>query len=121
MTRRLSVLVVEDDRAVREAVEMVVGSLGYEIIVASSGSGEEALEIIAGVPSLDGLYTDINLAGKVTGWNVGQAFGVLWPRRPIVYTSASAREPQGPFGQGIFLRKPFDPQILETVFGRRAP
>lgn len=121
MVRRLSLLVVEDDQAVREAVAMVVSYLGYDAVLAASGSGEEALEIIANVPSLDGLYTDIELAGQVTGWNVGQAFGVLWPRKPIVYASASAREPRAVLDQGIFLRKPFDPHMLETVFGRTTP
>jgi CheY-like chemotaxis protein len=121
MARRPSLLVVEDDQAVREAVAMVVSYLGYEAVLAASGSGEEALEIIASLPLLDGLYTDIKLAGQVSGWNVGQAFGVLWPRKPIVYASASAPEPQTPLGQGIFLRKPFDPHMLEMVFGQVAP
>jgi two-component system response regulator MprA len=58
------VLVVDDDRAVRDALRRALGLGGYEVIVA--GSGEEGLELIrtavpdavvldVGLPDLDGL------------------------------------------------------------------
>jgi CheY-like chemotaxis protein len=113
---RPSLLIVENDQAVREAVAMALTHLGYEIVLAASGSGEEALQILAEVAALDGLYTDIELSGKVNGWVVGQTFSVLWPSKPIVYASGAAREPKGSLAAGVFLRKPFDVAALEGVF-----
>src|SRR3712207_6201361 len=114
---RPAILVVENDPPLREALPLVLRQLGLEVILAETGSGEEALEFMASVPLLDGLYTDIQLSGHVTGWVVGQTFQVLWPTKPIVYASGAAWEPLGPFGRGVFLRKPFDLTALEQVFG----
>jgi CheY-like chemotaxis protein len=117
---RPSLLVVENDQAVREAVAMAVSHLGYEVVLVESGTGEEALQIIASAPSLDGLYTDIELAGSVTGWTVGQTFGIIWPKKPVVYASGAARAPERPPASGLFLRKPFDLGALECAFNPAA-
>ncbi len=75
---------------------------------------------MADVESLDGLYTDIELARAVTGWVVGQAFSVLWPARPIVYASGQVTETPEVGGEAIFLRKPFDLAALCGAFRRRS-
>jgi two-component system response regulator MprA len=62
--RRVRVLVVDDDRAVREALRRALGLGGYEVLVAASG--EEGMERVrttvpdavildVGLPDLDGL------------------------------------------------------------------
>jgi two-component system OmpR family response regulator len=119
MLPRPFLLVVENDPAVCEAVAMAVSHLGYEVILAASGTGEEALAIMARAAALDALYTDIRLAGRVDGWTVGRAFSSLWPNKPIAYALASAPERDRPLGPGVFLRKPFDMHELEDVFRRR--
>ncbi len=116
MMSRPSLLIVENDQAVREAVALVAHHLGYEVVLAASGSGEEALQIIRGLPGLDGLYTDIDLAGRVTGWVVGETFEARWPDKPVVYASGAAKPPRV-LRSGVFLRKPFDLGDFERVFG----
>lgn len=115
MALRPSLLVVEDDASVREAVALALSHLGCEVILVETGSGEEALQLIDTVPRLDGLYTDIRLSGRVTGWVVGRTFSQRWPSSPVVYASAACRKPPVVQG-GVFLRKPFDMTALERVF-----
>jgi CheY-like chemotaxis protein len=116
MTLRPSVLVVENDQAVREAVALVLHQIGYEVVLAESGKGAEALVLIAELAALDGLYTDIELNDGVSGWKVGARFHSTWPNKTIVYASASHHRPPRLLGNEIFLRKPFEAQALWNVF-----
>src|SRR4051812_25103914 len=120
MTFRPSVLIVENDQAVREAVALVLHQIGYEIVLAESGKGEEALVLMAELPVLDGLYTDIELNDGVSGWKVGARFHSAWPNKPTVYASASDHRPPRLLDNEVFLRKPFEARTLGNVF-RRAP
>jgi CheY-like chemotaxis protein len=115
MTRRRTVLVVENDQSVREAVAMALSYVGYEVVLAESGRGEEALVLMSEADSLDGLFTDIELDGTVSGWHVGEVFRLLWPLKPIVYASAGRAVPRNLLGHETFLRKPFDLTVLRTA------
>jgi CheY-like chemotaxis protein len=108
-------LLVENDPSVREAVAMTASQMGFEVVLATSGTGEEALEIMSSGMLFDALYTDIRLGGRVHGWAVGQAFAASWPGKPIAYASASAPKPAGFAGPGAFLRKPFHLDDLEAI------
>jgi CheY-like chemotaxis protein len=120
-TSRHILLVVEDDAPSRDAVELALTQEGCQVVVAATG--EEALSLIEQGGPFDGLYTDIELPGRVDGWQVGRAFHQRWPTRPIVYASGrdwrGARLTKG----ALFLRKPFQPSMLiaalTPVFGLR--
>jgi CheY-like chemotaxis protein len=116
MTLRPSVLIVEDDQAVREAVALVLHQVGYEVILVESGRGEEALVLMTELAVLDGLYTDIELKDGVSGWKVGARFHTAWPNKTIVYASASHHRPPRLLDHEVFLRKPFEAQALWDAF-----
>ena len=59
------VLVVEDDEAVRSYSVEALRELGYRVVAA--GSGREGLELLARVPSIRLLFTDVGLPGGMTG------------------------------------------------------
>jgi DNA-binding response OmpR family regulator len=102
--------VVEDDDTLREAVAFTLSAEGYEIVM--TGAGEEAMGLIADLRSLDGLYTDIQLSGSATGWEVGEAFHRKWPMKPIAYASAREWPILRLMPTGQFLQKPFSFEAL---------
>ena len=115
MTARPSILIVENDTGLREAVALVLSQEGYEVVVEESGRGEDALQLMHDLDALDGLYTDINLDDCIDGWLIGSRFQLLWPRRPVVYASAGIKK-MPLLRNETFLRKPFDFERLCSVF-----
>jgi DNA-binding response OmpR family regulator len=115
MTSRPSILIVENDVGLREAIALVLSQEGYEVVVEESGRGADALMLMHDLDALDGLYTDINLDDGVDGWLIGSRFQLLWPRRPVVYASAGMKK-MPLLGNEEFLRKPFDFERLCSVF-----
>ena len=107
-------LVAEDDESVRDAVALVLSGQGYE--VASTSSGEEAVDLIGVCSHLVGLFTDIQLGGEVTGWKVGELFHRKWPTKPIVYASARCDVKAYLEPTAVFLRKPFQlPDLIAAL------
>ena len=62
---RESVLVVEDDDAVRAYAIEALQELGYSVVEASRGKA--ALDILNGTPHLDLLLTDVVMPGALNG------------------------------------------------------
>jgi CheY-like chemotaxis protein len=112
VNRRPAILIVENDRAIREGVALTLHQVGCEPVLAGSGSGNEALMLITELEQLDGLYTDIELDDGVSGWNVGARFRVSWPSKPVVYASGIHAKPPRLLGNEVFLRKPFEAEVL---------
>ena len=65
----------------------------------------------AGQP-IDILVTDIQLAGKLTGWDVAEAFRAAQPTMPVIYASGNAPEPSRRVPESLFFRKPYDPAAI---------
>jgi CheY-like chemotaxis protein len=79
----LLILVIEDDEVVQAMIDEALCDGGYEPAVASSG--EEAITLLrAGKTKYRVLVTDINLAGKIDGWEVARAAREINPAFPIV-------------------------------------
>jgi hypothetical protein len=53
------------------------------------------------------VFTDINLAGRVTGWDVAERFRIDPPNLPILYTSGKIIEPERRVPGSVFLSKPY--------------
>ena len=78
-----SVLVVEDNDAVRATLVELLSSNGYEVVAAIDG--EQALEMIRSVPApLGFLVTDMMLPG-MTGLEVARAIQERWPACRVLF------------------------------------
>ena len=86
------ILVVEDDQAVQGIVDDALSEGGFEVAIAASG--EEALTLLSGYRSTyHALIIDINLLGRLDGWEVARRARETAPEFPIVYiTGANAHQ-----------------------------
>ena len=84
-----TILVAEDENAVRECVQRVLSGAGYRGITAPNGAG--ALEAAAALPRLDLLFTDVVMPG-MTGLQLAEALAQVRPNMAIVYASGYAEE-----------------------------
>lgn len=79
------VLLVDDDEAVRGAAVDLLTSLGYQVIVASSGA--EALELLARFDDIDVLFTDVVMPDDMDGGEVAERARQLRPGIKVLFTS----------------------------------
>jgi CheY-like chemotaxis protein len=79
-----SVLVVEDNEALRRVVTRQLGELGYRVLAAENAAA--GLELLDG-QSIDLLLTDIVMPGGINGRELARRARQRWPGIKIVFTS----------------------------------
>ena len=110
------VLIVEDDASIQSIVEDALEEGGFETAIAPSA--EEAVTLLKGkVMNYRALVTDINLRGRMTGWEVAKQAREIDPAFPIVYMTGAAADDWASHGvpNSILLVKPFAPAQLVTA------
>lgn len=110
------VLVVEDEELLQSFIADALHDGGFEAIVASSG--EEAVTLLqADNGQYRALVTDIDLKGKMDGWEVAQHAREIQPEFPIVYMSGASAADWTSKGvpNSVMLSKPFAPAQLLTA------
>jgi CheY-like chemotaxis protein len=115
-----TVLVVEDDRDVREVALAVLQGAGYRVLEAASG--DEAYRLLVAHPELqvDVLFTDVVMPGQLDGIDLANAARSLRPRLPILYASGFAnlvRANRHKDLRGPLLHKPYRPRELRAAIG----
>lgn len=109
-----SVLIVEDNDLVRRNASYHFESLGYHVILASSGV--DALAILQQREDIDLLFTDIIMPGGMNGRELAELAKRLRPRLRILYTSGYSQDAlmdQGRLVDDVaLLSKPFSKQQL---------
>jgi two-component system response regulator VicR len=99
-----SILVVEDEWLLRDNIVTELLTEGWEVTEASSG--ERALELLS-TNRFEALFTDINLGGLVSGWDVGEALRRKDARASIVYASGNAPDKLRQVPGSLFFAKPY--------------
>jgi DNA-binding response OmpR family regulator len=110
------ILVIEDDEAIQGIVEDALSEGGFETAIAASG--EEAITLLIGKKTdYRALVTDINLLGRLDGWEVARRAREIDPAFPVVYMSGQHAEEWASKGvpNSIMLAKPFAPAQLVTA------
>jgi CheY-like chemotaxis protein len=113
---QLVILVIEDDEAVQVIVEEALIEGGFEPAIAASG--EEAVTLLkGGLIKYRALVTDINLVGRMDGWEVAKRAREIDPEFPVVYMTGASADQWGSHGvpNSILLTKPFAPAQLVTA------
>jgi signal transduction histidine kinase/DNA-binding response OmpR family regulator len=83
-----TILLVEDDPAVRiVTVDMLTG-LGYRVLTAADG--EQALDILDNTAAVDLLFSDVSMPGRVTSSQLVRRAGELAPATAVLLASGHA-------------------------------
>ncbi|MEX1108719.1 MAG: cache domain-containing protein [Dongiaceae bacterium] len=80
-----TILIVEDDPAVRRIVAGMVASLGYDTHEATDCA--DALQRLERNGKVDLVLTDIIMPGQIGGWELAQTVRERWPRTRVLLTS----------------------------------
>ncbi|MFN0186262.1 MAG: ATP-binding protein [Aquabacterium sp.] len=80
-----TLLVVEDDEAVRQLACHELRALGYRVLQAASGA--QALPLLEGGETIDLLFTDVVMPGGMSGRELADAARRLRPGLRVLYTS----------------------------------
>jgi CheY-like chemotaxis protein len=83
------ILLVEDDKALREFATSVLVDLGYQVLEAANG--REAMGIIEKRTDIDLLFTDIVMPGGLNGIELGLAASKLNLKLKVLYCSGYAQ------------------------------
>jgi two-component system cell cycle sensor histidine kinase/response regulator CckA len=113
-----SILVVEDDVAIRQLMKSILEESGHRVLTAADG--HKALQVIGGADKIDLLCTDGVLPGQ-SAPKVIAAFEAAHPRRPVLVVSGYVQEELTLRGieEGRYrlLRKPFTVGDLSAAVG----
>jgi signal transduction histidine kinase len=105
-----SILLVDDDNAVREVTRAMLHDLGYRVLEA--GSGGAALDLIDRTRRLDLMIVDFAMPG-MNGGEVARLARVRKPYLPILFiTGFAERSTIEGIDDPNLLRKPFAPEEL---------
>ncbi|SEN75270.1 PAS domain S-box protein [Bradyrhizobium sp. OK095] len=112
-----TILVVEDDRLVRDYVLAQLHSLGYVTLQAANAA--EAVAIVATGKPFDLLFTDVIMPGKMNGRQLADALMKTRPDLRVVYTSGYTENAiihHGRLDSGVLLlAKPYRKSDLARI------
>jgi CheY-like chemotaxis protein len=108
-----TLLVVEDEAAVRRAVQRTLERLGYRVIAAHDG--EDALRVVETAGAIDLLLTDVVMPG-IDGPELACRLRARWSELPVLFVtgySADRLARSGAVGpHDRVLEKPYQPSDL---------
>jgi CheY-like chemotaxis protein len=112
---RETILVAEDEQAVRVFVERVLSRAGYRVFAAANGP--EALAMASTLPHLDLLFTDMVMPG-MTGRELASRLATTQPQARTLFASGYSDDAVqygvGEDGRSPYLGKPFTANGLLT-------
>jgi CheY-like chemotaxis protein len=113
-----TVLVVEDNPEVRETTLQRVEGLGY--VVAEAANGPQAVEALNSDPQIALVFSDVVMAGGMSGYDLGLWVREHKPHVKVLLTSGFAPEltDKGREGEFEILRKPFNRVELSRALSR---
>jgi len=111
-----TILVVEDEAAVRRALARTLAGLGYHVLIASDGA--DALRIAADLGGIDLLLSDVIMPG-IDGPEVAARLRARWPTLRVLFVSGYSDdrlERAGALGpRDRLLPKPYTAKDLATA------
>ena len=104
------VLVVEDEWLLRDVIAEAFRNEGWRVLEA--GTAEGAISLLGQADRIDVVFTDIQLGGYLSGWDVGEAFRAAQPGLPVIYASGNSVDRSRTVRGGQFFDKPYEPAAV---------
>jgi CheY-like chemotaxis protein len=93
------VLVVEDEPIVRFSIADQLRDQGYAVVEAETGEKAIALSSKTDHRPIVAVFTDIELSGRLSGWDVADAFRQAYPHTDYLHLRAFSRYSKTSFTQ----------------------
>jgi CheY-like chemotaxis protein len=110
-----TILLAEDDPALREMAATLLRRLGYTVLTAANGIEALNLKQQRGTGHIDLVFTDVVMP-HMSGKELADRMQALFPHTKILFTSAyteNAIVHQGVLDKNVaLLQKPFTPSVL---------
>jgi CheY-like chemotaxis protein len=113
-SRASTVLVVDDEPAVRLLVERVLTEAGYRVLTAMGGA--EAIELLGRVGAVDLLLVDLRMP-VMSGAQLARRVEQLHPEIRVLVMAAYPSDSEDPLAWRVIV-KPFPPDLLENEIRR---
>ena len=116
----VTILVVEDEPLVLDMISQELTDQGFAVLEADTG--EAALSIMESGQTVDVLFTDIKLPGKLDGWRLAATAREAKPGLSVIYVTGYNVDREAAVPGSVFLKKPYRPSdITETIRTLMAP
>lgn len=102
------VLVVEDEPLVRMDITLAMVDAGFSVIEVPDA--EQAIELLETRGSIGLVFTDVELAGTLNGFELAETIKQRWPEIPVLVTSGRASPPEDIADS--FIAKPYDTNVV---------
>jgi two-component system, response regulator PdtaR len=99
------VLIVEDEAMLRMDIADHFRAAGWTVLEADTA--EDAIEFVRDGRRVDTIFTDIQLAGRLNGWDVGEQCRDLRKDVAVVYASGNAADRSRQVRGSLFFDKPY--------------
>jgi CheY-like chemotaxis protein len=115
---RPTILLVEDEGLIQMMACEALEERGWQVIAVSAG--EDALGLALMDTHFDALFTDINLAGPLNGWELAETMRDMRPDLAVIYTSgaASVQDREQQVTDSAFFAKPYDIGAVAALLDR---
>jgi len=113
------VLLVDDEPLIVTLVKEAPEEGGFAVTVAGDGPGAQAA-LMSGV-EFQGMVTDINLPGPLSGWDLARMARTQFPGIAIVYATGHAELewPVEGVPSSVLISKPFAPAQAVTALAQQ--
>jgi DNA-binding NtrC family response regulator len=119
-----SILVVDDEREMREMLQMIIGAAGYRVVIA--GNGREVSRLLS-TEDISLVLTDLLMPDK-DGLEILGYVRSKFPKMPVIVMSGGGRMPHGEylkmaktFGAHAVMEKPFENERLLKMLADMLP
>ncbi len=119
MNKKINVLIADDHAVVREGMRYILSKTQNIVLVGEAGNGNEVLDLIRSIDSLDVLLLDLDMPEK-DGLDVLLEVKIEYPELPVIVMSVYSEEHYGlrliKAGASGFLAKDSAPdQLVEAI------
>ncbi len=80
-----TILIVDDEKALRELAEELLQNLGYRVLTAENG--QKALEVLTQEPDIDLLLSDVIMPGGINGYQLAERATTDYPELKVLLAS----------------------------------
>ena len=111
-------LLVEDEALVRTALASALSDAGFDVIEAADAA--TAIELFRSHPDIAAVFSDINLQGELTGYDVVRTIRRDRPDCTVIIATGDRLRMPTDFDEHVLVEtKPYDPAKIVTILKLR--